>query len=74
MIELIREILLRPGFTVFWVIETSVVLLFLVSILGRPRMLRVTAVFLGSFAILLLLFIITVWLLGAVLASIVPQR
>lgn len=71
---MIGELLLRPGFTVFWVIETSVLLLFLTTIFGRPRVSRITVVFLGAFAALLVLFVIFTWAMGAILSAIVPTR
>lgn len=72
LLSLVREwpILTSPGLIVFFIIEWSMILLVLVSIFGRPRMLKVTVLFLGVLAGLAATFIITTYILGAILGMV----
>ncbi len=57
---------------VFGIILAPVVILILASIFGKPRNLRVTGIFLGMFAGLMIMGIALVWLLTMFLGFLIP--
>jgi len=57
---------------VFGIILMPVVLLVLASIFGKPRNFRVTAIFLGLFAALILVGIVAIWVLTTLIGYIMP--
>lgn len=67
-----HEVLTSPGFTVFWVIEASVAFLILVTIFGKPRNHRATAIVLGSLAIVLGLVLVFTLILALFTSALVP--
>lgn len=57
---------------VFGIILAPVIILVLASIFGKPRNLRVTAIFLGLFGGLILIGLAAVWLLTTLLGFVMP--
>lgn len=63
---------LQPGFVIFSIVELPMLLLVLAALLGRPRKLRVTAVFVGALSLLFMVFLAATLTLGTVLSLIIP--
>ncbi|OGS55753.1 MAG: hypothetical protein A3K60_04290 [Euryarchaeota archaeon RBG_19FT_COMBO_56_21] len=57
---------------VFGIILMPVVLLVLASIFGKPRNFRVTAIFLGLFAALILIGLVAIFVLTTLLSYLMP--
>lgn len=57
---------------VFGIILAPVIILVLASIFGKPRNLRVTGIFLGMFAGLIMMGIVLVWLFTLMLGFLIP--
>lgn len=57
---------------VFGIILMPVVLLVLASILGKPRNFRVTAIFLGLFATIIIVGLVFIWVMTTILGYLMP--